>query len=98
MRGIVYGKTFKSASIKLAKIKEDYEKMDIKIKQHRKSCNQEEILFENNDIWLAVGASESSRGRACNVAYIDSDIDDNIVQHVLLPTIKNYPYQAYKYY
>ena len=56
------------------------------------------VEFPNGDYWIAVKATEYSRGRACNIAYIDCEIDKDIVNCVIKPTIKSFPYQAYHYY
>lgn len=101
MRGIVYGKTFKRAEAQLQEIVENYKKMGIEpesIYNIRKSSNSYSVKFPNGDYWIAVGASENSRGRACNIAYIDQDIDDEIIACIIMPTIKSLPYQAYRYY
>ena len=101
MRGIVYGKTFQRAEIQLQKIIDDYKKMGIEpesIYKIRKSINNFSVEFPNGDYWIAGRASENSRGRACNIAYIDRDIDIEIVECIIKPTIKSFPYQAYRYY
>ena len=101
MRGIVYGKTFEQAEIQLQKIIEDYKKIGIEpasIYHIRKSKNNYSVEFPNGDYWIAVGASANSRGRTCNIAYIDRDIDIEIIECVIKPTIKSFPYQAYRYY
>ena len=101
MKGIVYGKTFKRAEIQLQKIIEDYEKMGMgpeNIYKIRKSINNFSVEFLNGDYWIAVRASENSRVRACNIAYIDREIEPNIISCIIMPTIKSLPYQAYRFY
>ena len=101
MRGIVYGKTFERAKCQLEKIIEDYKKMGIEpenIYKIRKSINNFSVEFPNGDYWIAVRASESSRGRACNIAYIDREIEPDIISCVIMPTIKSFPYQAHRFY
>ena len=98
MRGIVYGKTIERAEIQLEKIIEDYKRMSIEPETIHKIRNNFSVEFLNGDYWIAVGASDSARGRACNIAYIDRDIDIEIVECIIKPTIKSLPYQAYRYY
>ena len=101
MRGIVYGSTFEKAKTQLEKIIEDYQKIGIEINGRygfRVAHNSIQVDFINGDQWTAVRASENSRGRACNIAYIDHDIDPDIINCVIKPTIKSYPYQAHRYY
>ena len=101
MRGIVYGSTFEKAKTQLEKIIEDYKKIGIEPKEKyglRIAHNSMNVEFVNGDCWTAVTATESSRGRACNIAYIDRDIDQDLIDCVIRPTIKSYPYQAHRYY
>lgn len=101
MRGIVYGSTFEKAKTQIEKIIEDYKKIGIEVSEShglRIAHNSIDVSFTNGDYWTAVRASESSRGRACNIAYIDHDIDPEIICCVIKPTIKSYPYQAHRYY
>lgn len=101
MRGIVYGSTFEKAKTQIEKIIEDYKKIGIEVSEShglRIAHNSIDVNFTNGDYWTAVRASESSRGRACNIAYIDHDIDPEIIYCVIKPTIKSYPYQAHRYY
>ena len=97
MRGIVYGKTFKRAETKLQEIIENYKKIGIEPNSIYKN-NYYSVEFPNRDDWIAVGASENSHGRTCNIAYIDRDIDIEIIERIIKPTIKSFPYQAYRYY
>ena len=101
MRGIVYGKTFKRAEIQLQKIIDDYKKIGIEpqsIYNIKKTINNYSVEFPNGDYWIAVGASENSRGRACNIAYIDIDIDPLTIETIIKPTMKFRPFTAYNFY
>ena len=98
MRGIVYGKTFQRAEKQLTEIFKDYKKMGIEPNLLRKSHYNFSVEFSNGDYWVAVGAGDSARGRACNIAYIDREIDENTVRCIIMPTIKSFPYQAYRYF
>ena len=101
MKGIVYGQTFEKAKTQLEKIIEDYKRIGIEINERhglRATRYSMDVSFTNGDQWIAVRASENSRGRACNIAYIDHDIDPDIISCVIIPTIKSYPYQAHSYY
>ena len=101
MKGIVYGKTFEKAKIQLQEIIEDYKKIGIEPEtpyNNRLGLNNFSVEFPNGDYWIAVRASENSRGRACNIAYIDRDIEQELIECVIKPTIKSYPYQAHRFY
>ena len=100
MRGIVYGSTFEKAETQLEKIIEDYKKIGIEVNERhglRVTRNSIDVDFTNGDWWTAVKANENSR-RRCDIAYIDHDIDPDIINCVIKPTIKSYPYQAIMYY
>lgn len=100
MRGIVYGSTFEKAETQLEKIIEDYKMIGIEVNERhglRVTRNSIDVDFTNGDWWTAVKASENSH-RRCNIAYIDHDIDPNIINCVIKPTITSYPYQAIMYY
>ena len=58
-------------------------------------ANQAFADFDNGDRWIVVKASECSRGQACNIAYIDRTINYDLIQKIIMPTIKAFPYQAY---
>ena len=98
MRGIVYGKTFERAEIQLQKIIDDYKKIGIEPQSIHNIKNNYSVGFPNGDYWIAVGASENSRGRACNIAYIDLEIEPDIISCIIMPTIKSFPYQAHRFY
>ena len=98
MKGIIYGKTFKSAEQKMSDVLDEYERAKIPVATLQHSHCQETVIFENGDYWLAIGASDNCRGKACNIAYIDKDIDSNIISYVIMPTIKAAPFQGWKFY
>lgn len=45
-----------------------------------------------------IKATDRARGYCCNVAYIDKNIEKEIVDMVIMRTIKAFPYQAHRYY
>lgn len=98
MRGIVYGKTFKSAERRFEQIIKDYQFIGIELEKINRLSYQINATFKNGDYWLATGATDSCRGRACNIAYIDCDISPDIIQCVILPTVKQPPFQGIHYY
>lgn len=99
MKGIVWGYTFNSAQEKLKEIAEDYKTYEIayveRILQH---YNQTKIEFSNGDIWYAIAVSESQRGFRCNISYIDSRIDEEIVNCIIKKCTIAGPYHGITYY
>lgn len=98
MKAIIYCQEINTSMNKLNKIMKNYERMNIKTAITRGSRNSAFIVFKNGDEWTVVIANDGSRGRACNIAYIDKNIDKEVVQTVIMPTIKALPYGAYNFY
>ena len=100
MRGIVYCSNFENGIQKLEQIIQDYEIMGItyELYNYRRGITTCSVEFTNGDYWKIVHASDSARGNCCNVAYIDRNISTEIVETIIMPTIKAKPYQAYRYY
>ena len=98
MRAIIYCKEINTGMNKLNDIMKNYERMNIKTIMTKYNRNSAFIVFENKDEWTVAIANDGSRGRACNIAYIDKNIDEEVVQTVIMPTIKALPYRAYNFY
>ena len=56
-----------------------------------------EVIFENGDIWRAVVATESSRGRKCNISLVDSRIPYEYMPIIECSTTCP-PFHAISYY
>lgn len=56
------------------------------------------IYFKNGDIWTMANAKDSARGHCCNVSYIQRSIPIDIVEQIIKPCTKAFPYRAYNYY
>lgn len=99
MRGIIYCNTLETGLAEFKKIIEDYANIGITCDKPIANANQARVTFDNGDNWIVVRATEgSARGHACNIAYIDRMIPDDFVETIIMPTIKAFPYQAYRYY
>lgn len=98
MKGIIYCKKLETGLDWFDKIIEDYNTIGIECEIPKVSANQAFTDFYNGDRWTVVVASESARGHACNVAYIDRMINNDLIEQVIIPTIKAFPYQAARYY
>lgn len=57
-----------------------------------------QVTFTNGDCWRTAIASDSARSLACNIAYIDIDIDPLTIETIIKPTIKFFPFTAYNFY
>lgn len=99
MKGIVWGLKLQTAIKKLEQIEYDYNYYSkIKTKIKRKTKWSYEIIFDNGDCWIALKAQESSRGKRCNISYIDTAIKDDIISNIIKPVTTASPYHAIQYY
>jgi hypothetical protein len=98
MRGIVWGSLFATAASQLEKIEADYNFIGVQTTIKRQHPNKLEIEFSNGDYWCAVCASDSARGRKCNVSYIDRNISEETVKCLILPCTHALPFTAHRYY
>ena len=71
MRGIVWAYNTDDAIAKLLEIEEDYNRLGVKPINRVIGKSQTYIVFGNGDMWRVVRASDSGRGYATNVSYID---------------------------
>ena len=98
MRGIVWAYDTDDAIAKLLEIEEDYNRLGIKPTNRVIGKSQTYIVFQNNDMWRVVRASDSGRGYAANVSYIDYRISQEIINTIIKPATKSWPYQAFRFY
>ena len=99
MKGIVFGLTTERANRKLDKIIQNYkEYWGIEPNQIIKSRNEYKVLCANGDIWQACKLHEASRGKRANIIYIDSEINDAILEQIAYHCATAEPYSAVRYY
>ena len=98
MRGIVWAYNTDDAIAKLLEIEEDYDRLGIKPANRVIGKSQTYIVFGNGDMWRVVRASDSGRGYATNVSYIDIRISQETINTIIKPATKSWPFQAFKFY
>lgn len=98
MKGIVWSYITDDGIEQLLKIEREYNRMGIETQKKVISTPQSYIIFDNNDIWRVVRASDSGRGYATNISYIDRRIPQNVINTIIKPATKAWPYQAFKFY
>lgn len=98
MEGIIWYKTRQKGLIRLDKLINDYAKINIGILSIRNHMSEIYVRFLNDDIWRVVSATCNSRGKASNIALIDIDIEQDIIDKIIMPTLKMQPYRAYNFY
>lgn len=98
MKGIIWYKTKQKGLDKFDELINNYAKVNIGVLAIKNNHSETYVRFLNDDIWRVVPATDQSRGHACNIALIDSNIDEEIVYTVIMPTVKSYSYRAYNFY
>ena len=98
MRGTVWGYNIERARSKFLDIVEQYKMIGIQPTKVVNSKYNVWAEFENGDRWNAVNASERQRGQKSSIAYIDTEIDKEIIDCIILPTTFAPPYNAIRYY
>lgn len=100
MRGIIFGATHEKALEQFNEIVKNYQTLygqDV-ITHISVGRGRAEVTFTNGDYWRTAVASDSARGMACNIAYIDIDIDPFTIETIIKPTMKFRPFTAYNFY
>ena len=99
MRGIVWSFHTDDAIDQLLQIENDYKRLGIEPVNRVVGPNHNSyITFANGDMWRVVRASDSGRGYAANIAYIDIRISQEVINEIIKPATKSWPYQAFKFY
>ena len=98
MKGIIWGKTTKSANQQFEIILQNYERMGIECIKCINSIIRREAIFENGDFWLAISGNEISRGHKCDVSYIDREIESRVVCEVIEPCTCGNLFSAKNYF
>ena len=97
MIGIIWYRDNAQAGIDMLKqVILDYARADIEPSYSNShfSKNFAWVTFKNGDKWSIAGARNSSRGIACNIAYVERSIDYDTYRTIIFPTIKCKPYTA----
>ena len=98
IKGGIWCKTFAAGVEQLNEIKNGYIKKGIQPFEERIGKYDAFIIFENEDYWKVIRASENSRGNKLNISYIEYGIDKEIIDCVIRPCTRNYPFQAFNYF
>ena len=98
MKGIIWSCVINDGIEQLLKIEKEYNHMGIETQKKVIGTTQSYIIFDNNDIWRVVRTSDCCRGYATNISYIDRRIPQNIINTIIKPATKAWPYQAFKFY
>lgn len=98
MRGIIFGTTYERSNKMFDLIVEDYKSILINPVRIIKTKNENQVLFENGDVWRTASNASSRCGTRCNIAYIDRRFDEVTIQEVIKPAITFKPFQGERYF
>ena len=98
MKGIIWYKTKQKGLERFDRLIEDYAKINIGILSIRNHMSEIYVRFLNDDIWRVVSATCNSRGKISNITLMDLDIEQDIADKIIMPTLKRKPYKAYNFY
>ena len=98
MTGIVWGKNFFTACQKLDSIKNDYLASHIDVIKEIHSKDEYKLAFKNGDEWQALSATVNAYGYCANISYIDSTIDSEIRDTIIIPCTRKIPFCAYNFF
>lgn len=94
MQAIIWGNTWYSAEKELELMIKHYEQCHIEVTQRRKH----DVTFENGDRWIAIRAGENAREHRANIAYIDKEVSQELIDNVIKHCTTAWPYNAFRYY
>ena len=94
MTGIIQGRTQERANEELERVRDQYLAYEKVLSYIRKDG----FGTQDGDCWKAVKANDSARGYLRNISYIDKTIPENIINEIIIPATKCYPYQGFKYF
>lgn len=80
MKGIVWYNYLESGLHKIAEIAKEYERCNIPLRKHTVTTHTVTLYYENGDEWRVARASDSARGSACNISYIERSIPIELVE------------------
>ena len=99
MKGIIFYKdSDEKANEKLEEIIHNYELLNYSIIQYKKNRMNNMVEFSNGDFWQTKKANKNSRGCACNIAYIEKGIEKEIIDIIIIPSIKAMPYTGFNFW
>lgn len=98
IKGGIWCKTFAAGVEQLNEIKNNYIKKGIQPFEERIGKHDACIIFENEDYWKVIRASDNSRGNKLNISYIEYGIDKEIIDCIIRPCTCIYPFQAFNYF
>lgn len=94
MTGIVWGRTQERANEELERVKDQY----LANGRVLTSIKKDSFQTQEGDYWKAVKANDFARGYLCNISYIDKTIPEDIINEIVVPATRSYPFQGLNYF
>jgi len=98
MRGTIWGRNINRAKPIFQEIVNNYKLINITPIKIIENTHCSQAWFDNGDIWTAVGAAESQRGRLSNISLVDYEIDQELIDCVIRPATRLTPYSVLDYF
>lgn len=98
MTGIIYGNTKQVIEQKLDDMIKIWVNQDVKIKYLSRTSHGDKVTLDNGECWFTKITDDSCRGFRCNVALIDKNIPQEVIEQVVMPCVTAYPWTAVGYY
>lgn len=98
MTGIIWYKDREHGFERLDQLIEHYSRLGVTPTKVKKSYFFAFAHFDNGDYWRVFSANDNNRGASCNVSLIEDTIDRDIVNCIIKPCTKAFPYQAFAFY
>lgn len=101
MKGIIWSKFTPRAVMALRFLDQDYRNQGIEPVEMKPESDLSDIRiikYDNGDEWQIVAATTTSRGYRCNLSYIDSEINPEIVKTIIKPATTALPFNGFNYF
>ena len=98
MKGIIWSNFTPRAVMALRFLDQDYRKQGIEPVEMKPESDIRMIKYDNGDEWRIVCATRASKGYRCNLSYIDSEIEPEIVKTIIEPATTALPFNGFNYF
>lgn len=98
MKGIIWSKFTPRAVMALRFLDQDYRNQGIEPVEMKPESDVRMIKYDNGDEWRIVSATAASKGYRCNLSYIDSEIDPEIIKTIIEPATTALPFNGFNYF
>ena len=98
IHGIIWGDTLAEAKDELTRLKHNYLVCHREVIHEVNSPLAGVVEFDDGDLWEAKAVDGKHRGIKCNISYISSNIDKELVDTIIMPCTTAPPCRGICYY